>query len=231
MPAEYIVKKGDIWMNERSAASAKSKELGYSRWQLVLKRLLDLLVAAVLLVIISPLWLFIVLWIRSDSTGAAIFEQKRVGLGGRTYTIYKFRTMIQNAEDLMKDRLEKVKDLENFVFQEKDDPRITRSGRFLRKTSFDELPQLLNILIGNMSLVGPRPEVPELVKLYTPEQFQRLNVLPGVTGLAQVNGRSELTLGETMAYDLEYVRVWSFWLDLKILWKTIFVVFTGKGAI
>ena len=130
----------------------------------------------------------------------------------------------------MKDRLEKVKDLENFVFQEKDDPRITRSGRFLRKTSLDELPQLLNILIGNMSLVGPRPEVPELVKLYTPEQQQRLNVLPGVTGLAQVNGRSELTLGETMAYDLEYVRIWSFWLDLKILWKTIFVVFTGKGA-
>ncbi|OLN31772.1 Undecaprenyl-phosphate galactosephosphotransferase [Desulfosporosinus metallidurans] len=130
----------------------------------------------------------------------------------------------------MKDRLEKVKDLENFVFQEKDDPRITRSGRFLRKTSLDELPQRLNILVGNMSLVGPRPEVPELVKLYTPEQQQRLNVLPGVTGLAQVNGRSELTLGETMAYDLEYVRIWSFWLDLKILWKTIFVVFSGKGA-
>lgn len=218
-------------MGQRSAASSKSKELEFSQWQLVLKRLLDLLVAAFLLVIISPLWLFIVLWIRSDSTGPAIFEQKRVGLGGRTYTIYKFRTMIQNAEALMKDRLEKVKDLENFVFQEKDDPRITRSGSFLRKTSLDELPQLLNILIGNMSLVGPRPEVPELVKLYTPEQLQRLNVLPGVTGLAQVNGRSELTLGETMAYDLEYVRVWSFWLDLKILWKTVFVVLTGKGAI
>ncbi|OLN31774.1 sugar transferase [Desulfosporosinus metallidurans] len=217
-------------MGQRFSASVESKEFEYSRWQLVLKRLLDLLVVVVLLVILSPLWLIIVLWIRSDSSGPAIFKQTRVGLGGKPYTIYKFRTMVQNAEALMKDRLEKVKDLENFVFQEKDDPRITRSGRFLRKTSLDELPQLLNILVGNMSLVGPRPEVPELVKLYTPEQQQRLNVLPGVTGLAQVNGRSELTLGETMAYDLEYVRIWSFWLDLKILWKTIFVVFTGKGA-
>lgn len=217
-------------MGQRSAVAAESQELEYSRWQLLLKRLLDLLVAAVLLVIISPLWLFIVLWIRSNSSGPAIFKQIRIGLGRKSYTIYKFRTMVQNAEALMKDRLEKVKDLENFVFQEKDDPRITRSGRFLRKTSLDELPQLLNILIGNMSLVGPRPEVPELVKLYTPEQLQRLNVLPGVTGLAQINGRSELTLGETMAYDLEYVRIWSFWLDLRILWKTVFVVFTGKGA-
>ncbi|MDP4160407.1 MAG: sugar transferase [Bacillota bacterium] len=217
-------------MSQRFSASVESKEFEYSRWQLALKRLLDLFVVVILLAILSPLWLIIILWIRSDSSGPAIFKQTRIGLGGKPYTIYKFRTMVQNAEALMKERLEKVKDLENFVFQEKDDPRITRSGRFLRKTSLDELPQLLNILIGNMSLVGPRPEVPELVKLYTPEQQQRLNVLPGVTGLAQVNGRSELTLGETMAYDLDYVRIWSFWLDLKILWKTIFVVFTGKGA-
>ncbi|HEY8910355.1 MAG TPA: sugar transferase [Desulfosporosinus sp.] len=217
-------------MAQRSVEFAETKEFAYSRWQLVLKRLLDLLVSAVLLVIVSPLWLFIVLWIRLDSSGSAIFRQTRIGLGGRPYTIYKFRTMVQNAEALMKDKLEKVSDLENFVFQEKDDPRITRSGQFLRKTSLDELPQLINILNGTMSLVGPRPEVPELVKLYTPEQRQRLNVLPGVTGLAQVNGRSELTLGETMAHDLEYVRTWSAWLDLKILWKTVFVVFSGDGA-
>ncbi|ODA41176.1 sugar transferase [Desulfosporosinus sp. BG] len=204
--------------------------VSYSRWQLAVKRLLDFVAALMLLVLVSPLWLVIVIWIRLDSSGAAIFKQTRIGLGGKPYTIYKFRTMVQNAEALMKDKLEKVKNLDNFVFQEKDDPRITRSGHFLRKTSLDELPQLLNILIGNMSLVGPRPEVPELVKLYTPEQRRRLNVLPGVTGLAQVNGRSELTLGETMAYDLEYVGTWSVWLDLKILWKTVFVVFTGQGA-
>lgn len=217
-------------MSQSSSVPVESKALEYSRWQLAVKRLLDFVVALTLLVLISPLWLFIVLWIRSDSTGLALFKQTRIGLRGRPYTIYKFRTMVQNAEALMKERLERVTDLEGFVFQEKDDPRITRSGLFLRKTSLDELPQLLNILIGNMSLVGPRPEVPELVKLYTPQQHQRLNVLPGVTGLAQVNGRSELTLGETMGFDLEYVRSWSIWLDLKILWKTVFVVFTGKGA-
>jgi exopolysaccharide biosynthesis polyprenyl glycosylphosphotransferase len=202
----------------------------YSRRQLAAKRFLDILAASVLLILISPLWLAIVLWIRSDSPGPAIFKQTRVGLGGKPYTIYKFRTMVQNAEALMKEKLENVKDLDNFVFQEKDDPRITPSGQFLRKTSLDELPQLINILLGSMSLVGPRPEVPEITKLYTPEQRKRLDVLPGVTGLAQINGRSELTLGETMSYDLEYVRTWSFWLDLKILWKTISVVFTGKGA-
>jgi len=217
-------------MEQRSAVSSKSRDLIYPQWQLVLKRLLDLLVAAVLLVIISPLWLSIVMWIRMDSSGAAIFTQTRVGLGGKPYTIYKFRTMIQNADNLMKAKLERVKDLENFVFQEKDDPRITRSGKFLRKTSLDELPQLLNILSGSMSLVGPRPEVPDIAKHYTPEQRLRLNVLPGVTGLAQVNGRSELTLGETLAYDVDYVRRWSFWLDLVILWKTFSVVFSGKGA-
>ena len=217
-------------MSQRSSASVESRGFTYPIWQLVLKRLLDFPVALILLVLISPLWLVIVLWIRSDSEGSAIFTQTRVGLGGRPYKIYKFRTMVQNADAMIKEKLEQVKDLEGFVFQEKDDPRITRSGRFLRKTSLDELPQLLNILIGDMSLVGPRPEVPEIVRHYTPAQRQRLNVLPGVTGLAQINGRSELTLGETMNFDLEYVRIWSFWLDLKILWKTVFVVFSGKGA-
>ena len=217
-------------MGQRSAASSESKELEYSRWQLALKRLLDLLVAAFLLVILSPLWLFIVLWIRLDSPGPAIFTQTRVGLRGKPYTIYKFRTMIQNADALMKARLEKVTDLENFVFQEKDDPRVTRCGKFLRKTSLDELPQLLNIFKGNMSLVGPRPEVADIVKHYTAEQRRRHDVLPGVTGWAQVNGRGELTLTETLAYDVDYVRRWSFGLDLLILWKTFSVVFSGKGA-
>ncbi|GAB6153134.1 sugar transferase [Desulfosporosinus burensis] len=217
-------------MGQSPSVSAKSRKLEYSGWQLAAKRLLDFVAALTLLVLVSPLWLFVVLWIRSDSSGPAIFKQTRVGQRGKLYTIYKFRTMVQNAEAMMKDKLENVNDLENFVFQEKEDPRITCSGHFLRKTSLDELPQLINILIGNMSLVGPRPEVPEIAKLYTREQRQRLNVLPGVTGLAQVNGRSELTLGETLAYDLDYVRTWSFWQDIKILWKTIFVVFAGKGA-
>lgn len=217
-------------MDQRSAVSSKTTGLAYPRWHLVLKRLLDLLVATVLLVIMSPFWLFIVLWIRLDSQGPAIFTQTRTGLRGKPYTIYKFRTMIQNADALMKTRLEKVTDLDKFVFQVKDDPRVTSSGKFLRKTSLDELPQLLNILKGDMSLVGPRPEVPAIVKHYTAEQCRRLDVLPGVTGWAQVNGRGELTLAETLTYDLDYVKRWSLWLDLLILWKTFSVVFSGKGA-
>lgn len=204
--------------------------LTYPRWQLGAKRLLDLLVSGMLIVLIAPFWLFIVLWIRNDSPGPAIFKQTRVGIEGQPYIIYKFRTMVQNAEQAMKTKLENVKDLDDFVFQEKADPRITRSGRFLRKTSLDELPQLINVLIGNMSLVGPRPEIPEIVKKYTPEQHKRLSVPPGITGLAQINGRGELTVGETMDYDLQYVRDWKFWWDIEIMWKTVFVVFTGKGA-
>lgn len=223
-------------MGQSSAAQKPLKQPGkkasvvYSRWQLVAKRVLDIVVSFVLLILLSPLLLLIALWIRIDSTGPIIFKQTRVGLHGKPYTIYKFRTMVTNADEIMQAKLAKLENLEDFTFQEKDDPRITPSGRFLRKLSFDELPQLLNILIGNMSLVGPRPEVPDIVKHYTPEQYQRLNVLPGVTGLAQVNGRSELTLAETMSYDLEYVHRWSFWLDLEILWKTFFVVLSGKGA-
>jgi len=143
--------------------------------------------------------------------------------------------MVPNAEGVMKAKIEQLKqegkfDPDNFVFQEKNDPRITNSGRFLRKTSLDELPQLLNIINGSMSLVGPRPEVPEIVDKYTPEQRSRLNMPPGVTGLAQINGRSDLPLTQTLNYDMQYVKDWSIWLDVKILWKTFFVVFTGKDA-
>lgn len=217
-------------MTRDSSAPAKSERMAYSRGQLAAKRLLDFGLAAILFVLVSPFWLIAVIWIRLDSPGPAIFKQERIGRLGRPFTIYKFRTMVRNAEELTKQRLKEVEDIENFVFQEENDPRITDSGRFLRKTSLDELPQLINILGGSMSLVGPRPEVPEIVRRYTPEQRERLNVLPGVTGLAQVNGRSELPLGETMRYDLEYVRNWSVWLDIKILYQTIFVVFSGKGA-
>jgi exopolysaccharide biosynthesis polyprenyl glycosylphosphotransferase len=223
-------------MGQSSAAKKQAKHhqkpasIVYPRWQLIAKRILDLIISFILLIALSPLLLFIALWIRMDSPGPIIFKQRRVGIHGRAYTIYKFRTMVTNADEIMRAKLAKLESLDNFVFQEKDDPRITPSGRFLRKLSFDELPQLINILKGDMSLVGPRPEVPDIVKLYTSEQHQRLNVLPGVTGLAQVNGRSELNLSETMKYDLEYVRRWSFWLDLEILWKTFFVVLTGKGA-
>jgi lipopolysaccharide/colanic/teichoic acid biosynthesis glycosyltransferase len=202
---------------------------------LLAKRILDLLIAIPLLILISPLWLLIVLWIKLDSPGPAIFTQTRIGLKGKPFTIYKFRTMVLNADQVMKDKIEQLKregkfKPEEFVFQEKDDPRITSSGRFLRKTSLDELPQLLNIINGTMSLVGPRPEIPEIVEQYNAEQRKRLDMPPGITGLAQINGRSELTLAETLKYDVQYVKEWTFWRDLKILWKTFFVVLAGKDA-
>ncbi len=217
-------------MNSIQSVPQDSDYQTFSPLQLVLKRIVDIVVAGILLVLTSPLWLLIMLWIRLDSPGGAIFTQTRVGLRGMPFKIYKFRTMVQNAEQVFKPQVAAQEDMANFVFQHKGDPRITRSGRFLRKTSLDELPQLLNILNGSMSLVGPRPEVPEITEHYTAEQRQRLSVLPGVTGLAQINGRSELNLGETLAFDVEYVRNWSFGYDLKILGKTFAVVFTGKGA-
>ncbi|MCL1851868.1 MAG: sugar transferase [Peptococcaceae bacterium] len=197
------------------------------------KRVLDLLIAIPLIILCAPLWLLIAIWIRLDSPGAAIFRQTRIGQKGKAFTIYKFRTMVPNADAVMRERLEKLKaegefDPECFVFQDKDDPRITASGRFLRRTSLDELPQLLNILNGTMSVVGPRPEVPEIVSEYTEEQRRRLDMPPGITGLAQVNGRSELTLSETLVYDLEYVRTWRFRLDLWILFKTVGAVSRGR---
>lgn len=215
---------------EAQKYTPKYAPINYPRWQLAVKRGIDILISSILLILISPLLLLIALWIRLDSPGPIIFKQTRIGLYSKPYTIYKFRTMVTNADEMMKAKLAKLESTENFVFQEKDDPRITPSGRFLRRLSFDELPQLINILKGDMSLVGPRPEVPGIVRLYTPEQVQRLNVPQGITGLAQVNGRSELTFDETMSYDLEYVKHWSIWLDFQILWKTIFVVFAGKGA-
>lgn len=220
----------DIVASKQSSYQKDNEICRSKRGQRLLKRLFDVIIAALLLAFIWPLWLLIALWIILDSPGPVLFRQTRVGLGGKQYKIFKFRTMIHNADAQMQAKLAGLQEIEDFVFQQKDDPRVTRSGRFLRKSSLDELPQLINILIGNMSIVGPRPEVPEIVKLYTPEQSMRLNVPPGVTGLAQVNGRSELTLGQTLDYDLEYVDKWNLWLDIKILWETVIVVFTGKGA-
>ena len=218
-------------MSQRSSASVESGGFTYPVWQLVLKRLLDFPVALILLVLISPLWLVIVLWIRSDSEGPAIFTQTRVGLGGRSYKIYKFRTMVQNADAMIKEKLEQVKDLEGFVFQDKDDPRITRSGRFLRKTSLDELPQLWSIFTGDMSFVGPRPALfnqDDLIALRTQAGVHEL--VPGLTGWAQVNGRDELPIPAKVALDVEYLQQRSFAFDLRILWLTFVKVLRKEGV-
>jgi exopolysaccharide biosynthesis polyprenyl glycosylphosphotransferase len=189
-------------------------------------------VAALLLVVIlSPLLAFIAGWIAIDSRGPVLFRQTRAGSGGHPFTVYKFRTMGADAED----RLEALKSLnesdpDGLLFKMRNDPRVTRSGRFLRKYSLDELPQLFNVLRGNMALVGPRPPLLSEVEAYGADVRRRLMVRPGITGLWQVSGRSDLTWDESVRLDLYYVENWSPALDISILWKTLFAVLHGGGA-
>lgn len=197
--------------------------------QFVIKRIFDFIFALVGLILLSPVFLAIALWIKKDSRGPVVFKQVRVGKNGTNFTIYKFRTMIVNAEKKRELDID-AENLENFVFQSRNDSRITKSGAFLRKTSLDEIPQLLNVLLGNMSLVGPRPEIPDVVKLYPEAYSQRLLVTPGITGLAQVSGRGEIELGKTVYYDLTYIKNFSLILDLKIILKTFSSVFKSEGA-
>lgn len=153
--------------------------LNKKKIQFAVKRFFDIIFSFALLVILSPLFLFISIWIKIDSEGEAIFKQTRIGIKGKPFTIYKFRTMVKNADKLFNKKVDK-ENLKSFVFQEKEDPRITKSGKFLRKTSLDELPQLINILKGDMSLIGPRPEIPDIVKLYSDYEKIRLLLKPGV---------------------------------------------------
>lgn len=188
----------------------------------VLKRSLDIAVAVVLLLVTSPLLLVIFLLIRWTSPGPALFLQKRVGKDGRIFTIFKFRTMVQNAPD--------IRNPDNSTFNLDTDPRVTKIGRILRKTSCDELPQLVNILRGDMSLVGPRPELPEGPSSYTASQFARLKVRPGMTGMAAVQGRNEVPVNVRRDIDAYYAENWTFWLDLKMLAQTIPIVLQGRGV-
>lgn len=196
-----------------------------------MKRVIDVLGASLGLLLLAPLFLVLAIAIKLDSPGPALFCQRRVGLDGREFEMYKFRSMYVDAEARKAEllALNEVKD--GPIFKMRHDPRITRVGRFIRKTSLDEFPQLFNILLGQMSLVGPRPPLPSEVLAYTSEQRQRLMVLPGATGLWQVSGRSDLGSFHAMvALDLAYMNKWSLWLDLKILMKTIGVVLRMEGA-
>ncbi|MEG0331791.1 MAG: sugar transferase [Clostridium sp.] len=215
----------------QSQESFKSIEssIQNKKFQLLIKRLFDFLFSLLLLIIISPVFLILILWIKMDSKGEAVFKQIRVGVNGNPFTIYKFRTMVKDADKMFNREINR-ESLDNFVFQDKQDARITRSGKFLRKTSLDELPQLINILKGDMSLIGPRPEIPDIANLYNDYERIRLLVKPGVSGLAQVNGRGNLELHETIKYDVTYVKDFSILLDIKIFFKTFKVVLLGEGA-
>jgi len=195
----------------------------------LLRRAFDLIGSAALILVLSPVLLSIILLIRLDSPGPAIYRQIRSGLNGRKFLFYKFRSMVQGAEAKQKE-LAAFNVMKGPAFKMKNDPRVTRVGRFLRKTSFDELPQLFNVLRGDMSFVGTRPPIPEEVEQYQGWQRRRLSMKPGITGLWQVSGRNKIDFEEWMKLDLEYIDNWSLWLDFKILLKTIPTVIFGRGA-
>jgi exopolysaccharide biosynthesis polyprenyl glycosylphosphotransferase len=200
-------------------------------WQSVLKQMIDFVVALTAVLVLSPFFVVIGLAIKLTSPGPILFRQKRCGLNGHPFTIFKFRTMETDAEQ-RKHELAAMNEMSGPVFKMKNDPRVTRVGRFLRKFSIDEFPQFLNVLRGEMSLVGPRPlPVDEVRRFDDLAHRRRLSVKPGLTCLWQVSGRSNVSnFGDWVRLDLEYIDNWSLWLDLKIMWRTIPIVLIGTGA-
>jgi len=199
-------------------------------WQLVCKRLIDVFGALFGLMVVGPLVMLpVAVIIKLTSAGPILFRQQRSGLHGRLFTMFKFRSMVDNAE-MLRVELETYNEMSGPVFKMKEDPRVTPIGRIIRKTSIDELPQLWNVLIGDMSLVGPRPPIPTEVQKYDPWHRRRLSMKPGLTCLWQVGGRNRIGFEEWMKLDLEYIDNWSLWLDFRILIRTIPVVLSGIGA-
>ena len=190
---------------------------------------MDIVIALLGLILLSPLMLVTAVLIYRGSPGPIIFKQIRVGKNGKEFLMYKFRSMYQDAESRLKE-LESMNEADGPVFKMAEDPRITKVGKWIRKTSIDELPQLFNVLKGDMSIVGPRPPLPREVAQYSDWAWGRLAVKPGLTCYWQISGRSDVSFEEWMKLDLKYVEEQSFWTDMEILWKTVGVVLNGKGA-
>lgn len=189
--------------------------------QKIIKRTIDIFASLIVLILLAPLFLIIAFLIKLDSKGPVIFRQLRVGKDRRLFTCYKFRTMHVNAPD--------IRNPDGSTYNDENDPRLTKVGRFLRKTSLDELPQFFNVLRGEMSVVGPRPELPDQIKFYNQNHMKRLLVKPGITGLAAIRGRNAISWKERLDFDVEYVEKFSLLLDFYIILKTIPVVLLGKG--
>ena len=194
------------------------------------KRIFDFTASLTGLILLSPLFLIVALAIKiEDPKGKVFFSQPRCGKDNKLFPMYKFRSMVSNAEELLEE-LKEQNEMDGPVFKIKEDPRITKVGKFIRKTSIDELPQLFNILMGDMSIVGPRPPIPHEVAEYTDYQKQRLLVKPGLTCIWQVSGRNSIGFDEWVEMDLEYIEKRSFWLDLKLIFKTAGVLFGDENA-
>ena len=197
---------------------------------LVIKRLFDIVMSLIGLILLLPVFLIIAILIKIDSKGPVFFKHKRIGKNGKTIGVYKFRSMVINAEELLKQFTpEQMKEYEK-NFKLDNDPRITKMGNFLRKTSLDELPQLINILIGDMSIVGPRPIVTKELEKYGDQKDKFLSVTPGLTGFWQASGRSDVEYDERIKMELYYVDNCSLWLDIKIILKTFVAVIKKEGA-
>lgn len=218
-PVEYIGQFPTIPLHRRD----------FPMGAFLLKRALDIVLASIALLVSSPIMLGIALAVRLDSKGPIFYGAERIGRKGRTFCCYKFRTMVQNADKLKAD-LEHMNERDGILFKIANDPRVTRVGAVLRKYSLDELPQFYNVLRGDMSLVGPRPPMAAEVEQYDLAHLRRLDVLPGITGLWQVEARQDPSFDSYISLDTAYVENWSLWLDLKILARTIHVVFSGTGT-
>ncbi len=197
--------------------------------QRLLKRLMDIAFSALLLALTSPVFLLTALAIKLEDRGPVFYKSQRVGENGRLFTMWKFRSMVANADQLV-DKVIKNDRHGNLIHKAPTDPRVTRVGQFIRRTSIDELPQLINVLRGDMSLVGPRPELPWMVARYQPWQRKRFAVPQGITGWWQINGRSDAPMHLHTEHDLYYIQNYSIWLDIQILWRTIGVIVSGRGA-
>ena len=194
-----------------------------------IKRIFDIVAATCGIVLLSPLMIIIAVLIKTEDHGPIFYKQVRVGKNGKTFKMYKFRSMFVNA-DKMLTKLKEHNDVEGPMFKMKDDPRITKVGHFIRKHSLDELPQFLNVLRGDMSLVGPRPPLPSEVEEYSEYDKQRLFVIPGCTGLWQATERNEVGFNEMVQLDIQYIQRASFIFDLWIIWKTVEIIIRPNGS-
>ena len=196
----------------------------------IFKRGMDVCGSLAAIILLMPIFLVIAVWLKLDSPGPLIYRQVRIGLHGRPFYFYKFRSMYVDSE-ARRAALEKANESKDgVIFKMKNDPRITRCGRFIRRYSIDEAPQFFNVLLGDMSLVGPRPPLPAEVAQYSLDDWKRLDILPGITCIWQISGRSDIPFREQVVLDKEYIREQSFWKDVLILFRTIPAVLAGKGA-
>lgn len=214
-----------IFAKEEFEDNIKDNKIGY----LFIKRFIDILASSLGLVVLSPILLLIAILIKLDSKGPVFFSQERIGFRGKPFNMYKFRSMVVNAEEI-KEKLNEHNEMSGPMFKMKNDPRITKIGKFIRKTSIDELPQLINVLKGEMTLVGPRPSLPKEVAQFEPWMMERLTVKPGLTCYWQVMGRNSIEFEDWMKLDVKYVHERCLTLDIKLIFKTFFVLFGDENA-